>query len=99
MENEYLELQLLKRRAKRGTRVRHVFNTTLSTNFIESMGMVIPVGNGKYASSFMEFSGWLLLALLMSGEDVESVSVDLKNISKSPYLINNLKRLLRILEA
>jgi len=95
-KSDYFELSKLKRRYTKGT--KQVYTSTLSTSLINAMGIVVPVGNGKYGSALLELSAWMLIALTMSGEDLDSVANDLAIMNKSPYLVNNLRRLLHILE-
>ena len=96
-KNDYFILENLKTRSVRGTTARKMFCATLSMGLISAIGQVVPLGKGKYGSSFLELAGWLFLALVTSGEDIEEVARELKETVISPYLISNLSRLLRIL--
>jgi hypothetical protein len=97
--NDYLVLSRLKKRSDKGKKAKVPFAITLSPELIYAIGRVVPLGKGKYGSSFLELAGWLLIAILTSGEDVESIAMDLKKTNVSPFLISNLTRLLRILQA
>jgi hypothetical protein len=90
-------LRDLYKRAPSGQKNRREIKITMTPETMDILSSIVPVGRGKYGSAFIELSTRFLLALLAEGEDVDDIATELLYISRSPYLENNIKRLLKIL--
>jgi hypothetical protein len=96
---DFRQLRKLYGRSPNGESNRRNFRVTITPETFGMLSSIVEVGFGKYGSSFVELSIRLMFALVTQGEDLDQVAIELKNSCVSPYLINNLKRLARLMEA
>lgn len=74
-----------------GKKNRVNFKITITPETIDMLSQHVRLGFGGYGSPFIELSTRLLLAMIGNGEEIPAVCDDLKSISKSPYLQNNVR--------
>ncbi|NMB65617.1 MAG: hypothetical protein GYA16_12200 [Spirochaetes bacterium] len=60
--------------------------------------MAIPVGKGLYGSAFIEMSILLALALFGNGEDIEDISLLIREVMKDDTFQNNLESLQKLVD-
>ena len=96
--NDYFQLRKLRRRSGIGTRIKRNVKITLSQEIIDLINNIVGFGNGKYASPLIELSVKLLCELATSGENLPAITRELKEKCISPYLINNVERLNRMVK-
>jgi hypothetical protein len=73
-------------------------NVLMNRDTYDMVALTVPVGKGLYGSAFIEFCVRLVTVLLSSGEDLEYMAEEVKQIVLSPYFISNMERLIKILD-
>lgn len=96
--NDYFQLRKLRTRAPLGIRRKKNVKLTFTQELLDKANDVVGFGQGKYTSPLMELATKLLLELATSGEDLPAVTRELKEKCISPYLINNIERLNRMIK-
>lgn len=74
-----------------GKKNRRDIKITLTPETVAMLNRHVRIGPGSYGSPFIELSVRLLLAMIDNGEDIQEVAADIKRISRSPYLSNNVR--------
>jgi hypothetical protein len=77
---------------------RRTIKITLTPESLGLLEQLTEVGKGRNGSAVIELSLRLLIALVTSGENVDVVALELDKACDSPYLVNNIKRLARLME-
>jgi len=80
-----------------GQRNRTNLRITVQTHTYSWLAFLVPVGRGQFGSAFCEVAIRFLLALVSDGEYLEQVVLELLKIEQSPYLVNNMIRVLKIM--
>jgi len=96
--NDYFQLNKLRRRSKKGNRVKADVRLTIMPETISMLDNIVGFGKGKYSSPLMDLATRFLLELATSGEDLPQIVHELKEKCISPYLINNIERLNRMIK-
>lgn len=73
---------------------------TIAPDTYDMIRETVTTGNGKYGSALIDLSIRLLCSLVsVNGDLVEELAIQLKQVTNVTILVNNLKRLIRFLEA
>lgn len=96
---ENSKLRKIRGRSPRGESNRRNVKMTITPETIQMVDEVAGFGNGKYGSAVFELGARLLVALVTEGDYVEDVALDLSEATDSPYILNNLDRLNRLMKA
>ncbi len=81
-----------------GTTNRVRIKITITPETLRGLKSLVRFGKGSFGSPFIELATRLLISLMTTGEDIEMLSVEISAL-KNPYVLQNLKRLVRFLEA
>lgn len=85
-------------RSTLGNRNRKVLKITMTPGTVDWIKDTVDFGPGMDGSATIELGTRLLLALVTEGEMVDELSEDLSKVVNSPYFMNNLRRLTRLME-
>ena len=89
---------LYSRRNHKPTKLnRLLFRMTIMPATYSWLAYHIPLGRGKFASAFSELAIRFMLAILTDGERLEEIVGELMEAENSPYLTNNLIRVLKMM--
>lgn len=93
-QESYLNVKKLRginRRSASGVRNRRDIKITITPETFTALSGHVRFGYGSYGSPLIELSIRLLLALIDNGEEIEQVCKDIKEVTNSPYLQNNVR--------
>lgn len=98
--SEFFDLRSLRRlygRSQEGNN-REVIKTTMTPQTVNMLRKSVPYGKGGYGASVIELGTRVVVALVSNGEEVEAVAKELFNAADSPYLLNNCKFFLNLIQ-
>jgi hypothetical protein len=85
-------------RSKDGSRNRVDIKISLTPITSRMLFLAIPVGKGKYGSSFIEMAILLTLALFGNGEDIEYVASLVREVMTDDSFQNNIESLKKLID-
>lgn len=85
-------------RSKDGMHNRIDKKISITPTTARMLDLAVPIGKGKYGSAFIEMSILLSLALFGNGEDIENISLLIREIMKDDSFQNNLESLQKLID-
>lgn len=85
-------------RSKDGSKNRIDIKISITPVTARMLFMAIPFGKGKYGSAFIEMAILLTLALFGNGEDIEYVSLLIREIMEDDSFQNNMETLKKLID-